>query len=177
MSRAERTSPTLVDPATALATLTVRQRESSAKDNMMKPANRFRIYPVMAGLILAGTAAPALAQPVQEEDIIVTGRYGVPDNAQTASERVSYADLDLGLASGRDTLKHRISLTARYLCDKLGETDTAPGITPSCRDAATRDAMNRVGTIEAHFAPRGTAWVARAPWKAPYPAAWDTRYP
>src|SRR5687767_1602683 len=118
----------------------------------MKPANRSPLYPLMAGLVLLGTAAPALAQPVQEEDIVVTGRYGVPDSAQTASQRVSYADLDLSLKSGRDTLRRRISLTARYLCEQLGETDTAPGVTPSCRDAAYDDAMKRVGTIEANFA-------------------------
>jgi UrcA family protein len=129
-------------------------------------------------MALLGMATPALAQPVQEEDIIVTGRYGtVPESAKTASQRVSYADLDLSLPSGRDTLKHRISLTARYLCEQLGETDTTPGVTPTCRDAAYQDAMNRVGTIEAHFAPRGTAWVAGSPWKPPYPADWAARYP
>jgi len=140
----------------------------------MKPAKRLVL---MAGLIVLGTAAPALAQPVQEEDIVVTGRYGVPDSAQTASERVSYADLDLSRGADRDRLKHRISLTARYLCEKLGETDTSPGVVPSCRDAAVQDALQRVGTIEENFAPRGTAWVVRAPWKPPYPADWDTRYP
>ena len=140
----------------------------------MKPA---KLYALMAGLAVFGTAAPLIAQPVQEEDIVVTGRYGVPDSAQTASERVSYADLDLSRASDRDRLKHRISLTARYLCNKLGETDTSDGLVPSCRDGAVQDAMNRVGTIEEGFAPRGTAWVVRSPWKAPYPADWDNRYP
>lgn len=140
----------------------------------MKPAT---LHALLAGLVVLGTAAPALAQPVQEEDIIVTGRYGVPDSAQTASERVSYADLDLSRGVDRDILKHRISLTARYLCDKLGETDTSPGVVPSCRDAAVQDALQRVGTIEENFAPRGTAWVVRSRWQAPYPADWDTRYP
>jgi UrcA family protein len=141
----------------------------------MKPA---RLYPLIAGLVVLGAAVPALAQVVHEEDIIVTGRYGtVPENATSASERVSYADLDLSVPAARDILKHRISLTARYLCEKLGETDTAPGVAPSCRDAAIKDAMNRVGTIEEGFAPRGTAWVARAPWNPPNPADWDRRYP
>ncbi len=140
----------------------------------MKPAT---LHALIAGLVVFGAGAPVLAQPVQEEDIIVTGRYGVPDSAQSASQRVSYADLDLSLGVDRDRLKHRISLTARYLCEKLGETDTSPGVTPSCRDAAVQDALKRVGTIEENFAPRGTAWVARNPWRAPYPADWETRYP
>jgi UrcA family protein len=143
----------------------------------MRPANRSPFHGLIAGLIVLGTAVPALAQPVQEEDIVVTGRYGVPDSARTASQRVSYADLDLSLKSGRDELRHRVSLTARYLCQQLGETDTADGVVPSCRTAAYDDAMKRVGTVEANFAPRGTAWVAGNPWRPPYPADWAARYP
>lgn len=131
----------------------------------------------LIGAALIGAAAPAFGQ--DGEDIVVTGRYGrVPDNVQSLSQRVSYADLDLATESGRRILKHRISLTARYLCDKLGESaGTDSPITPSCRDAAVRDAMDRIGTLEAHFAPRGTAWMAGPAWQAPYPSEWDTRYP
>lgn len=126
--------------------------------------------------LLASTAAPVFAQT--EEEIIVTGRYGkVPDNVQTLSQNVSYADLDLSTKAGKDELRRRLSLTARFLCDKLGEPATASPPVPSCRDAATRDAMQRVGTLEAGFAPRGTGWVAPAPWQAPYPADWVQRYP
>ena len=128
-------------------------------------------------IAIAGVSAvPAIAQPV-DEDIVVTGRYGrVPDSAQSASQPVSYSDLDLSTPAGRDELRMRVRLTARYLCDKLGESDTAsPG--PSCRDAAYRDAMARVGTVEEGFAPRGTAWVAPPPWRAPYPEDWRARYP
>lgn len=142
----------------------------------MKPANRPPLYALMVGLIVLG-ASPALAQAVDEEDIVVTGRYGVPDSAQSASQAVSCADLDLSLRSGRDELRHRIALTARYLCNRLGETDTADGVVPSCRNAAYDDAMRRVGTVEEGFAPRGTAWVARSRWAAPYPSDWAARYP
>ena len=46
-------------------------------------------------LFIAG--AQAIAQPPPEE-ITVTGRYGrVPDNVQSLSQAVSYADLDLSL--------------------------------------------------------------------------------
>lgn len=98
---------------------------------------------------------PLNAQPV--DDIVVTGRYGrVPDSVQSLSQPVSYADLDLSTKLGRDELRRRLRLTARYLCDRLGESDPSSSVVPSCRDAAVRDAMNRVGTIEQNFAPRGT---------------------
>jgi UrcA family protein len=119
---------------------------------------------------------PAFAQ--SPEEIIVTGRYRkVPDNVQSLSQSVSYADLDLSTSAGKQELRHRLSLTARYLCQKLGESDTATPPVPSCRDAAVKDAMDRVGTLEAHLAPRGTAWVAGPAWQAPYPPDWSSRYP
>lgn len=129
------------------------------------------------GLAASATALPAGAQSASEE-IIVTGRYGrVPDNVQTVSQAVSYADLDLSTKAGRDALRHRINLTARFLCDKLGESSTSTSLTPSCRQAAAKDAIDRVGTIEQSFAPRGTAWVQPPAWSPPYPADWVTRYP
>ena len=138
--------------------------------------------PSRAGWLLAGAAflsfaAPALAQSDADE-LIVTGHYGrVPDNVQSLSQTVSYADLDLSSAAGRSELRHRVRLTSRYLCEKLGESDSANGITPTCRDAASKDAMNRVGTLEAHASPRGTTWVAGPAWHPPYPEAWISRYP
>ena len=87
---------------------------------------------------------------------------------------IGYGDLDLSYPGDRRILRQRIALTARFLCDKLGESDTGPG---TCRDVATRDALRRVGTIEEHFAPRGTAWVRPAPWTPPYPVVWVQQYP
>lgn len=118
---------------------------------------------------------PVVVQPVPEQVVIVGHYRRLPDNVDSASSIVSYDDLDLSNPADRDVLRHRISLTARYLCDKLGESDDAqPG---SCRDAATRDALHRVGTIEEHFAPRGTAWVRPPAWSPPYPQTWITLYP
>lgn len=127
----------------------------------------------LAALALAGASAaiPALAQPA-DEDITVTGRFGSDAQAQSLSQAVSYADLDLSLKADRDTLRQRVSLTARYLCHRLGETDNGPPIVPSCETGAVRDAMARVGTVEAGFAPRGTKWVRPAPWRSPYPEEW-----
>jgi UrcA family protein len=132
---------------------------------------------LVAGMALIA-AVRAFAQPSADEDITVTGRYErVPDDVQSLSQAVSYADLDLSTKSGRNELRHRVNLTARYLCDQLGESDASSPIVPSCRDGAVTDAMQRVGTAEEHFAPRGTAWVAPAPWSPPYPSDWDRRYP
>lgn len=129
--------------------------------------------------LAAGAVLPVVAgaQPVSE-DITVMGRYGrVPDSVRSLSQAVSYADLDLATAAGRAELRRRVNLTARWLCDKLGESGTGDAVVPSCRDAATRDAMRRVGTLEQHWTPRGTTWIAPPAWVPPYPADWARRYP
>jgi UrcA family protein len=133
----------------------------------------------LSGFALAAALAasgPALAQPAGEE-ILVEGRYGTaPDSVRTLSQAVSYSDLDLSLAGDRDELRHRIHLTARFLCDKIGD-NASSSLTPSCREEAARSAMTRVGTVEQGFAPRGTTWVRGPAWKSPYPTDWPNRYP
>ena len=131
---------------------------------------------LIAGAALVGAAAPSLAQT--DEEIIVSGRYGnLPESVRSLSQSVSYADLDLSSTAGRAELRHRVRLTARYLCEKLGEVDSSSSVVPSCRDAATKDALSRIGTLEANAAPRGTAWVAGPAWTPPYPSAWISKYP
>jgi UrcA family protein len=144
---------------------------------MKKMFSPTRVALLIAGAALIGVASPGLAQ--DDEELVVTGRYSgtVPESVKSLSQTVSYRDLDLSTAGGRAEFRHRIRLTARYLCGKLGESDTATSVVPSCRDAATRDALNRAGTLEAHFAPRGTTWVAGPAWSPPYPAAWTSQYP
>lgn len=125
---------------------------------------------ILSGLFMASSTS--FAQPTEE--IIVTGRYS---DAQSLSQNISYADLDLSTKTGKDELRHRVALTARYLCDKLGESGSSSAVVPSCRDAAVKDAMGRVGTVEEGFAPRGTTWVAGTRWQPPYPADWTEKYP
>jgi UrcA family protein len=132
---------------------------------------------IAAGVGAAAASLPASAQGTVEE-LIVTGRLGAaPDNVKSLSRPVSYADLDLSTEAGRHVLHQRVSLTARWLCDKLGEGGAGDSLAPSCRDAAVKDAKERLGTLEAHFAPRGTTWVAGPAWATPYPADWVTKYP
>lgn len=134
---------------------------------------------VLALTMGAGTLAttiPAAAQTVEE--LVVTGRLGrVPDSVRSLSQPVSYADLDLSTPAGKRELRQRVSLTARFLCDRLGESGSGSALVGSCRQEATRDAMRRVGTLEASAAPRGTTWVRPTAWAPPYPADWPTRYP
>jgi UrcA family protein len=131
---------------------------------------------VLAGSFGLGSA-PLMAQSAPEE-IVVTGDFGkVPDSVRSLSQSVSYADLDLSTNDGRAEIRRRVNLTARFLCDKLGESDTSSPLIPSCREAATRSAMARIGTLEENVAPRGTTWTRPPAWTPPYPAEWTTRYP
>jgi UrcA family protein len=130
---------------------------------------------ILTGATLLAATAPARAQSTVEE-LTVTGHYGkLPDNVRSVSQTVSYADLDLTSDGGRHELKHRIALTARYLCDKLGESDTG-GVVPSCRDAATTDADRQADDVIAHLS-RGPTWVAGPAWSPPYPRTWVETYP
>lgn len=137
-----------------------------------------KTFCAIAGMAALGVMVPAHAQRVVEE-VVVEGYQGkLPDNVKRAATAVSYSDLDLSTDRGQRELRKRVSLTARYLCEKLGETDHSSGVVPSCRNQAVKDTMRRVGTLEANAVPRGAAWVAPPPWAAPYPAAWveETTY-
>ena len=144
---------------------------------MTKNISLTRTAWLLAGAAMLGIASPSLAQ--DNEELVVTGRYHgtAPDSVQSLSQTVSYADLDLSTAGGRAEFRHRLRLTARFLCGKLGENESSDGVVPSCRDATVADAMTRAGTLEAHFAPRGTTWVAAPAWSAPYPTTWVSQYP
>lgn len=86
------------------------------------------------------SAAPALAQNIDE--LTVTG-HG--PRAQSLSEAVSYADLDLTLRADRATLERRVSDTAGRLCDELNQDPASRhNLGKSCKDIAVRDAMGQV---------------------------------
>ncbi len=131
----------------------------------------------IAGIAALCATAPAHAQQVIDE-IIVEGYDGKLPGVKRAATAVSYADLDLSTGEGRAELRQRVKLTARYLCEKLGETDRSSGVVPSCIDQSVKSTMRRVGTAEANAVPRGSAWVPPPRWAAPYPAAWieETTY-
>ena len=139
----------------------------------------------LPGLLLgAATALPTTAAGAQtydpaDEVIVIQGRWRdrAPADADSASQSVSYADLDLTNPWDRRELRRRVSLTARYLCDRLDEPRSGSALPATdCRTEATRDALARVGTIEQGWAPRGTAWVRPARWQAPYSESYASRY-
>lgn len=86
------------------------------------------------------SAAPALAQDI--DTLTVTG-HG--PRAQSLSEAVSYADLDLTQRADRATLQRRVSDTAGRLCNQLNQDPaTHHNMGKSCKDVAIRDAMGQV---------------------------------
>src|SRR5579859_6625424 len=99
-------------------------------------------YLALATLTAAAAlaAAPALAQNIDE--LTVTG-HG--PRAQSLSEAVSYADLDLTQRADRATLQRRVSDTAGRLCNQLNQDPaTHHNMGKSCKDIAIRDAMGQV---------------------------------
>jgi UrcA family protein len=133
-----------------------------------------RTFALLAGAVLLGTSAPGLAQG--PEEIIIVGRVGPSlEDARSLSRAVSYADLDLRFAGDWYELRRRVRATATFLCDELGESRFGDAVAPSCRDAAVRDAMRRVGTFAQRLAPRDTTWIAGTAWGPPYPPSWAGR--
>ena len=122
-------------------------------------------------------AAPALAQNIDE--LTVTG-HG--PRAQSLSEAVSYADLDLTLRADRAALQRRVSDTAGRLCDQLNQDPaTHHNMGKSCKEVAIRGAMDQVrqafadaGTSPAYvdaFGAPVSATVPDTPQDTPYASA------
>jgi len=102
---------------------------------------RFFTLATLAATVVA-TATPVFAQPIDELTIYGRNHYAEP---QTASQRVSYADLDLVYAADRAELVRRVNYAARNVCDRLNESGPSPAsLGHSCQDIAVRDAMPQV---------------------------------
>jgi UrcA family protein len=95
-----------------------------------------------AAAALVGAAIPSLALAQNIDELTVTG-HG--PRAQSLSEAVSYADLDLTLRGDRATLQRRVSDTANRLCNALNQDPASRhNMGKSCKDIAVRDAMGQV---------------------------------
>lgn len=145
-------------------------------DRAGRPAlNQFRLLGVALGALLLGGAGQAVAQSCDcyDDEIVVEGHYGrVPDDITSLSQVIRYDDLDLYYREDRAELRRRITATADHLCRRLGESNTSSGIVPSCRDAAVRDALRRVGTRAATYVPRDSALVG-ARWEVRQRGYWE----
>ncbi|HEV2530095.1 UrcA family protein [Phenylobacterium sp.] len=123
--------------------------------------------PILAALAIAGlsaAAAPALAQTV--EQLTVTGQWnGRGEPPATLSRIVSYDDLDLRLAADQSVLRRRIEVTAREICDELGQDrPNRTNLGRSCQDMAVNNAMQQVRfAVAQSFSTPGPAYAVVAP--------------
>ena len=98
---------------------------------------------IIASLTIA-SAVPAVAQEV--EPLTIIGQRG----DQSFSAIVSFRDLDLTLANGRDELDRRISLAANEVCDRFKVNPSQDKLfMPACTAEAVRRAAPQVGTAVA----------------------------
>jgi UrcA family protein len=116
-----------------------------------------RKFLIAAGVaaLAAAAGAPAFAQSVDE--LTVTGQWnGRGEPPAHLSRVVTYDDLDLRNAGDQAELRHRVSVTARQICDELGQDrPNAQNLGHSCQDQAVSDAMSQVkiAVAQAYSAP------------------------
>ena len=128
-----------------------------------------KLCAIMAGVAIAATAAPVVAQGYYDEDVTITGQGRVPDSVTHLSQRVSYADLDLTRRYDRAVLRGRIDDSASFLCDRMNESDDNLGAIPSCRTVAYQDGVQQARYVEG-FARRGE-------WDSPARSRYTGSYP
>jgi UrcA family protein len=111
-------------------------------------------------------AGAALAQTTVEE-LTVIGKEGPKGHAESLSYKITWHDLDLRTKAGQKELDRRIRVTAKYVCDKLGEAPSNAGYIPSCEKAAVQNASH--GARDARIAAlRSTKhWKPGPPWTPP----------
>ena len=136
-----------------------------------KPETARRLGAAAAAVGLAfAAAAPALAQPYDTtvDELTVVGRLGPDGRPATLSRVVDISDLDLRFDRDVREMQRRVRTTARQVCEELGETG-GPGLTPSCADAAVRDAQRqtRIAVAQAR-SPTYYAYAAPPAYVAPY---------
>lgn len=89
---------------------------------------------VAGAVAAAAVGLPALAQEAGGGFTVIGSHRHAPDEIAAS---VSYSDLDLSTSAGRATLHHRVRMTARDLCRRIGEDHIGGSVTaPSCEDMA-----------------------------------------
>lgn len=101
--------------------------------------HRLVLTAALAALAASAGLAPAAAQPVEEMVVLGHG----PKAADTFSYKITYRDLDLRTPAGEKELRRRVSVTATYVCNKLGEK----GPKSTCRRQAISDADPTVRAV------------------------------
>ena len=105
----------------------------------LDPAFRYAALLLGGALAAAGLVAarPALSATPTVEEVVVIGQ--IP-GAEKYSYPISYADLDLKTVSGQAALRHRVRVSAEYVCRKLADRDNKPNTFGDCRRRAINDA-------------------------------------
>lgn len=125
---------------------------------------------VGATALLFAIGAAAVAQErmvpqTQVEALIVIGHKGPPPEGPQISYPVGFRDLDLRSEAGKSELTHRVSITATYVCNKLGGMDKTAW--KSCRDRAFSDGMEGAREVVHLSRAHGVTWPPAPPWKPP----------
>ena len=107
----------------------------------MRPSLRSVVLVAASGFAAAALALPA-ARAQTADELVVTGHAR---GAQSLSETVSYADLDLTQPRQRAILTARVNDAAGRVCDRLNETRPGAGnLGHSCQEVAVRNASDQV---------------------------------
>jgi UrcA family protein len=124
-----------------------------------------RIAGLLAGAALAAAglvaARPAFSQTATVEEFVVIGQR---PGMEKFTYPISYADLDLKTVSGQAALRHRVRVSAEYVCRKLADRDNKPNTFGDCRrkaidgaQAATAKAIDAAQARKGPFHP-GHSW-------------------
>jgi UrcA family protein len=124
-----------------------------------------RIAGLLAGAALAAAglvaAHPAFSQTATVEEFVVIGQR---PGMEKFTYPISFADLDLKTVSGQAALRHRVRVSAEYVCRKLADRDNKPSTFGDCRrkaidgaQAATAKAIDAAHARKGPFHP-GHAW-------------------
>ena len=103
---------------------------------------------VLAALsVVALVQAPsaAFAQGAIATEVVVRPPHPTPDE-NTPSEKVSYADLDIGQSAGAHALLARIKAAANHVCAAEKGDLPCNGAYQSCLDTAVSNAVHDVGS-------------------------------
>lgn len=117
------------------------------------------IFASAMALALSGQLSARSVNAGDDQPVVVTGQ---PEEA-VATRRVSFADLDLALASGQKTLHRRVSGAVRSVCLEATGPNPIEWAESACRTDVWRDArpqMARAVQRARDMALNGTSAIA-----------------
>lgn len=104
-----------------------------------------RILAAVSVAVLMQAPLPAFAQGAAATEVVVRAPHRAPDE-NTPSEKVSYADLNVGQTADARTLLGRIRTAATHVCAAEKGDLPSNGTYQSCLDTAVSQAVHDVGS-------------------------------